>query len=737
MQTQTVAIRLLSQAILWTLAGISMLAMLAGSILAASATPDDKLWNAHIEPLLKEHCIECHSAAKSKSGLDLSSLQTILRGGDRGAAVIPGRPESSHLYTFLRSEADPHMPPGNRKKLADDEVALIRQWIEKLGSSATAPTTTDGPEANEASKPAKIRIHWQPSANLPPEKAIDRFLELAWKLDKVTPTALADDRTFVRRVYLDLTGRIPDRGETETFVRDRTRDKRRRLIDSLLAGDDYPRHMRDVFDPILMDRRGAEWEDKRTDQKWFAWLEDAFRRNRPWNEVVRDLIVARPGQPEDRAAVWFLYERENNAQAIAESLAPVVFGLQVKCAQCHDHMVAREIKQAHYWGMVAAFNRSKNVNTPAGPGVAESAIGGFVSFANLKKESQAARLVFFNGRTVDEAWPKEGEKEKDSADLYLVPPPKSVEPTNSAANRPRRRRERATNADQAAVPKFSRREAFADAVTKDNPLLARAMVNRVWAILFGRGLVHPVDLMDSKHPPSHPELLDWLARDFERSGYDVKRLVRTLCNTTAYQFDSRIARGQKRTATVSERPVAAATPAKKAPDNSKLPVHSDALRLGSATAALRPDTFARALDKPLSAEQIFHSLLIATGNQVDTNGTVAGKSAKALRRTFIKQFPDLFPAEYNATLQQAMFFSNSELFDHLLAPREGNLTARLAALPEEKARVREAFTAVFGREPDAEELHECSSYLKSRTPEAGVKQLLWAMLTSAELQLNH
>jgi hypothetical protein len=684
----------------WKLAGILMLAMLAVSVLAASSNADDTLWSAHIEPLLKEHCIECHSGTKTKSGLDLGSLQTILRGGDRGAAVIPGRPESSHLYTFLRSEADPHMPPGNRKKLADDEIALIRQWIEKLGSSATAPAATEGPEPNEVSPPAKARIPWQPPENMRPEKAIDRFLELAWKLDKITPSALADDRTFVRRLYLDLAGRIPDRNETEIFLRDRARDKRARLLDRLLAGDEYPRHMREVFDPILMDRRGAEWEDKRTDQKWFAWLGDAFRRNRPWNDVVRDLIVARPGQPEDRAAVWFLYERENNAQAIAESLAPVVFGVQVKCAQCHDHMVAREIKQAHYWGMVAAFNRSRNVNTPAGPGVAESAIGGFVSFANLKKESQAARLVFFNGRTVDEAWPKDGEKETDSPDLYLVPPPKSVETTNAAANRPRRRRERAANADQAAVPKFSRREAFAEAVTRDNPLLARAMVNRVWAILFGRGLVHPVDLMDSKHPPSHPELLDWLARDFERSGYDVKRLVRTLCNTRAYQLDSRPAKASK------AKPVA-------------------------------PDTFARALDKPLSAEQMFHSLLIATGNKADTNGTVAGKSAKALRRTFIKQFPDLFPAEYNATLQQAMFLSNSELFDHLLAPREGNLAARLAALPEDKARVREAFIAVYGREPDADELRECGAYLKSRTPEAGVKQLLWAMLTSAELQLNH
>src|SRR6185503_20779223 len=96
--------------------------------------------------------------------------------------------------------------------------------------------------------------------------------------------------------------------------------------------------------------------------------------------------------------------------------------------------------------------------------------------------------------------------------------------------------------DQKKLLTFLRRAKFADAVTRDNPLLARAMVNRVWAMLFGRGLIHPVDLMDSKHPPSHPELLDWLASDFERSGYDVKRLFRTLCNSKAYQLDSRMSR---------------------------------------------------------------------------------------------------------------------------------------------------------------------------------------------------
>jgi len=668
---------------------------------APLATPgSDALWTAHVEPLLKEHCAECHNPAKAKSGLDVSSLQTILRGGDRGTAVVAGRPDESNLYKFLSAEADIHMPPGKRERLSEEEAGLIRKWIQemKVGNPPALAERPTDEIATPSTAIAKPRITWEPPSNMPPAQTVDRFLSLAWKLDKVEPAKGIEDAAFARRIYLDLVGRIPNSQEAAGFASDRAKDKRARLVETLLASSEYARHLREIFDSVLMERRGGEWENRRNDQKWFAFLEDAFARNRPWNEVVRDLVVARPELPEDRGAVWYLYERQNNAQAIAEALAPVVFGLQLKCAQCHDHMVAREIKQAHYWGMVAAFNRSRNVDTPKGPGVAESAIGGFVSFANLKKESQPALLTFFNGRAIDEQRPKEGEKETDAPELYIVPPGKQ---TDVSDNRPqRRRRQAAPKAEEVAVPKFSRRAAFADAVTKDNPLLARAMVNRVWAILFGRGLVHPVDLMDSKHPASHPELLDWLARDFERSNYDVKRLIRTLCNTRAYQLDSRSARR----------------------GNAKSPA---------------PETFARALDKPLTAEQLFRTLLVATGNQPDKDGKITGLSERDLRYAFIAQFPDLFPAEYNATLSQAMFLSNSPLFDQLLTARGDNLAARLTAEKNTETRVRRAFDAVFAREPDREELRECVAYLAARSPETGVKQLLWAMLSSAEFQLNH
>jgi hypothetical protein len=269
----------------------------------------------------------------------------------------------------------------------------------------------------------------------------------------------------------------------------------------------------------------------------------------------------------------------------------------------------------------------------------------------------------------------------DSDANYLVPPLKD------GKGRPQK----------AAVPKFSRRAALADAVTHDNPLFARAFVNRVWAMLLGRGLVNPVDQMDSRHPPSHPELLAWLASDFEKSGYDIKRLIRTIVLSRTYQLDSRWQ---------------GATPPP-------------------------PELFARGLEKPLSAEALYRSLLVATGR--NASGDKEEADTEGLRQALIGAFPSLFDVEYNATLQQAMFLTNSPLFDALLQPSGEKLTARLVQLPTSPQRVETAFIEILGRLPDDAERARAIAYLDARSerPEAGVRQMAWALLTSAEFLLNH
>ena len=416
-----------------------------------------------------------------------------------------------------------------------------------------------------------------------------------------------------------------------------------------------------------MGRHAGRREQRRREHGWFAFLESAFQQNRPWDEVVRALITARPNQTQDQGAFWFLYERNNDHQQIAEALAPIIYGTRVDCAQCHDHPLAREIKQGHYWGLVAAFNRSKNVDSADG-GISESAVGGFVNFTNLKKESQPALLALLTGETIPETRPAADSKPEDTPEGYI------------------------DTSAKVKIPKFSRRAALAQAATQDNPLLARSMVNYTWAILLGRGIVHPVDEMNSKHPPSHPALLDWLAADFANHHYDVRRLVKAIVLSRAYQLSPNIGKNQ--------------------------------------SAPPPPEAFAAAAEKPLTAETIARSARIASGRTGDD---------AAFRQEIAEAFPDVLPRVIRTTIQQAMFLANNEHLAALFKPDPDTSVERLSVLPTNEERVQQAFRLALIREPDTAEMAQGVEYLRSVVGQSasGVGKLLWALVTGPEFLTNH
>ncbi len=642
--------------------------------LNADQTPD---WQRDIEPILNDHCVKCHGPLKTKADLDLSTFHGLIKGGENGPIVKAGDATSSSLYNVLLEGSDPHMPP--KKQVPPEAIQKIQNWINAFKE---LPLTNEDEWKQETAHSPLAQVETvQPPSGLSGHQIIDFFIERRLQSQGIAPTQVCDDRTFQRRLFLDLVGRPPTMDESDYFLRSPEIQKRSIEVDRLLMSEEFANHFAELFDTMLMERRGKNWENRRRSNGWHDYLKSVFIKNRPWDEVVRELIVARRSESTDPGAIWFLYERENNHQAMAEAVAPVVFGTQVKCAQCHDHPLANEIKQGHYWGMVAAFNRSKNVDTQSGIGIAESAIGGFISFANLKKESQPATLNFLNGVKVPEKRPEPNVKEEDLPEYYLLPPP----PEKAKPEKP-------------AIPKFSRREKLAAAVTENNPLLAKSTVNRIWALMMGRGLVHPVDEMNSTHPASHPSLLEWLAKDFERSGYDIHHLIRTLANSETYQRSSWS--GPDR-------------PAEK-------------------------DTFAWSNEKPLTAEVIYRSLLVACGYHQAEN-MADGKQLDSLRQSFIQHFPDVLPVNYNASLQQAMFLSNSPLIDALLNPKDENTTQAVLSKSSEKAKVELAFLRVYGRLPDSEEMDAATKFLNQRNdrPTKAVKQLLWAMLTSAEFLTNH
>ena len=679
--------------------GALLCSVLALTLTAASAAAPDSpqtnpppnstrlTWERHIEPLFDRECVKCHGPLKKKGGLDLSTFQNAIRGGESGSVIIPGEPNSSALLQFLKAGSDPHMPP--KKQLVNEDLKTIETWIAHLDVKESGTDLLEVAQTNETESGllANDGMTTPDFGQLPPHHIIDYFIRAEWMKRGLVSSPICDDRTFIRRTYLDITGNIPSNNIVQRFLFDPRHDKRRQLVRTLLDSDQYARNIAESFDLILLGRKGTKAAKNREKHGWFSYLERGFSENRPWNETMREIILARQINPTDDSekaasgALWFLYEQRNDHQAIAESLAPLAFGTQIKCAQCHNHPLAHEIKQAHYWGMVAAFNRGQNVETDSGIGVAESAIGGFINFANLEQESQPAKLVFLNGKTVEETRPKTGEKETESAIQYIIPPAKKD-----------------TKPERASIPRFSRRESLAEAVTESNPLLAKAFVNHVWALLVGRGLVHPVDEMNSKHAPSHPQLLNWLAKHFESTNYDIKELIESITLSHAYQLTSSAS--------------------------------SDHLQ--------NLDSFACGMEKPLKAETLYRIFLSATGHDADRYGKEFPSNAENLKSSTTKQFPDLLPVDYQATLQQAMFLSNSPEIDHLLEPRPGNTIHRLLTIQSQETRIQETFLAILGRYPDQAEIEAVSRFLSKRPEKATQtqKQFMWSLLSSPEFLMN-
>jgi hypothetical protein len=597
------------------------------------------LWSQQVQPLFDQYCVKCHGPLEQHSGLELDSVAAVLRGADGGAVMVPGKPEDSRLFQYLAAGSEPHMPPG--KQLTEAQQKSVQQWILQLS------------QAPQVGSAAATELRSFSSVT----EAVDVCVSEGWADRGVAAADPVSDGVWCRRVYLDLAGRIPTTAELESFLQSPVEVRRAELVDRLLQSDEYTVRMRELWDVFLMGRPGRNGrEDRRRQHGWWSFLEGAFRDNRPWNETVRSLLVARGDRPEERGASWFLYERRNNHQAIAEAVAPLIYGTRIDCAQCHDHPLTRDIRQAHYWGLVTAFNRSKNVD--GGAVVAESATGGFVNFTNLKKESQPALMVLLDERVVEELRPAEGEKQSDGDDLYV-------------------------DGGAKQVPKLSRRQAFADAAVTSNPLLAEAFVNRMWSVLLGRGLVHPVDEMNGRNPASHPELLSWLSRDFEAHGYDVKRLVRGLVLSRPYGLGS-VAGGD--------------VPA---------------------------SAFAAAIERSLTGEQLARSWRVVAGVTAEDDG---------LRRKVTGALPDVLPREYTATWQQAQFLSGTAALEELLRPEVSPTVTRLSALSAVDERVRLAFQEVWGRLPDTEEQQRSTEFFAAHSGDTSgaVRDFLWALVTSAE-----
>ncbi|MEN8774992.1 MAG: DUF1549 domain-containing protein [Akkermansiaceae bacterium] len=607
--------------------------------------------SSQVHPVIIDNCTKCHGGVKQKGGLDLRTVSSAIEGGETDTALTPGDLEKSPLFQSIHVGSDPHMPP--KRQLTPEEITSLRDWITTL----------------KVEPPKTLLL---PDPSIAPSKIIDQLIAQKWQQEKVTPAKPTDKATFARRIYLDLLGRIPTQAELQSFL---SQPKRNALIDHLTDSKEHAAHLTEVFNVVFLKRA-----KNRGDRKaWLKYLNWVFEINRPWDQVGHDLIIARPKSKQEKGASRFLYEQRDNHHKMAVHTSRALLGKQVQCAQCHDHPVAPEIEQGHYWGLIAFFNRSLNVKTPEGNLVAERASGGYDEFANLEGKTSPSQLILYSDKPIAEPG---GKREKDSKDFYTVAPP------DQWFRKLKKDEKLKKDLPDLPTPKFSRREALAKALTTDNPDYSRAIVNRIWALLFGRGLVHPVDLMDSAHPPSHPELLAWLARDFSANGHNLRRLIRQVTKSQAYQLDSR--------------------------------------PTGPSPIPPQDKFFTRALDKPLSAESLARSLRVALGHgSTDDEG---------LRSRLATIFPDLFEENFSPSVQQSMFLTNGGYFDELIA--DSPLLKDLAKIKNLEQLVEEIFQKILSRSPDELEKSRAMNYVEVQDLNS-IHQLTWALLTSAEFRINH
>jgi hypothetical protein len=479
-----------------------------------------------------------------------------------------------------------------------------------------------------------------------------------------------DDAGFCRRAYLDFAGRIPTVDELRAFLADAAPDKRMQLLDRLLASPDYVARMTSVFHVQWMERLGDH-------EEWTKFLEASWAENKPFDRLVRDILSPPVDDETRRGAAFFFTKRlENYGQqavdypGLTRDIGRMFLGVDLQCAQCHDHLFVEDYKQLDFQGLHTVVLQTAIRTDLKFPAIAEKPLQKKTEFMSvfLKEPKQTGpRLPF--GVELEIPVFATGEE-------FEVPPDKKK-------NFP-------------GVPKFSALRALAERLpTADNPWFVRNAVNRAWYQLMGRGLVHPLDLHHAQNPPSHPEVLDLLAREFVARQFDWKWLLRELALTETYQRSSQLPAGL-----AAEPPI---------------------------------DRYVVALEKPLSPEQLATATWMAAGHAPPVPADVQKKFVAAFANP-----PREPEGEFAPSVKAALFLSHDATVLKWLTPANGNLAERAIAEADHARAIELIYQSVLSRSPSPDESAEMVSYLSTASNRGkAVGDAIWALLTSTEFCVNH
>jgi hypothetical protein len=494
---------------------------------------------------------------------------------------------------------------------------------------------------------------------------IDQALEAAWTRDKVLPAPPAEDAEFLRRAHLDIVGKIPSAAEVEEFLADSALDKRTCKIDELLERGAFAQHFANTWRSLMLAGAADNVQSQLNSPQFETWLRLRFALNITYDRLVRELLTAPLEESPQTSTgitmrsfipspVAFFQANEQKPEMIAASTARIFLGVQVECAQCHDHPFSHWTRR-EFWSLAAFFDSPPGLDRSAKP---DSANPNAIRIPNTDIVVEPA---FLDGSKPD--W----DTSKDKRDLL------SRWITSS-----------------------------------DNPFFARAAVNRLWDHFLGRGFVDPVDDLDKANLPSHPELLELMARQFAAHSFDLNYLIRAIANSRAYQLSSR---------------------AEKTGDD-------DLAR------------FARMPVRRMTADQLFASIVEATGyrqpRRTMRQGQIVPDLASAAAE-FRNRFADqsVRRTEAETSILQALALMNGRLVSNATDLETSETLVAVAEAPflSNHQRVEALFLATLSRPPESEELSRLASYVErggaAQNPKKALADVFWVLLNSTEFALNH
>jgi len=511
---------------------------------------------------------------------------------------------------------------------------------------------------------------------LPPDRpiheVIDHYIDTRMSQKNVKPAGQVTDANLLRRTMLDLVGRIPTVVEAREYIESEDASKRIEMVDRLLNSPAFVRHQATEFDTMLMYGSGKNLRE---------YLLRSFESKRPWDQMFRDMLLGGEKDEAEKGANEFVKARVGDLDKLANETSTTFFGINVSCAKCHDHPEVPEWTQAHFYGMKSFVSR-----TFENGGFIGERDYGIVKYKTTAGEEHEAKLMFLTGTVVDE--------------------PESKEPSNEEKKKEKKRLEELKKKKQPPpAPKFSRREKLVEIALKEDEFFAKSIVNKLWYRFYGLGLVMPVDQMHPENPPSHPELMEWLARDLIAHNYDLRRLIRGMVLSQAYSRSSRWLSGSMPAmslfAVANVRPL---TPHQ----------FGTSLKLASTN----PDQFAAAM-KPEDFEKRIES--------IEGGG-------RGLAGMFEQPRED-----FQVSVSEALLFSNGERIKRdLLRDSGDSLIGKLKEAENIREALETAVWTVFSRPPEVDELDALEQYVKAREDrkDEAYRQIVWALLTSSESRFN-